>query len=553
MKMLPVQLSLNPPLGLWSDMLWRCPPAPPSQLAELKTQLPPSLPSDPRLWSREDVAVFLHFCEREFDLPKVDYDLFQMNGKALCLLTRADFGHRCPGAGDVLHNVLQMLVIESHMMQWHLPNSPVTPTSRYPLSPHSHPPTPTWPPIAPPEISAPTTPSYMQPVKREFFPDKNDNRYLQPVKREFFPETTEPNTNGRLLWDFLQQLLNDRNQKYSDLIAWKCRDTGVFKIVDPAGLAKLWGIQKNHLSMNYDKMSRALRYYYRVNILRKVQGERHCYQFLRNPTELKNIKNISLLRQTVASTNVNGSNSTNNSNTNGTNNQTTSSNMNTAASNNGTTWAIPSQNSLQHSINNTQQQNSNQRVATQSGQHLSLPNGISSAAAAVAAAYGPPPSSPLFMHAIHYLSSNGGILPNSPVTLPNTPNEKFQFSVLKSAEQSSTPSQDSSSSCEEMKPTDLSVTANNSNSGNHNNNCTSEKRPYSSPSAQDDCYPLIRNADGLTTIKLIRYNETETSAQLDVPDSQQRQTPTPMESETSGCSIDSSTGCDNGVPTDLRK
>jgi len=34
-----------------------------------------------------------------------------------------------------------------------------------------------------------------------------------------------------------------------------------------------------------------------VNILRKVQGERHCYQFLRNPTELKSIKNISLLRQ----------------------------------------------------------------------------------------------------------------------------------------------------------------------------------------------------------------------------------------------------------------
>lgn len=91
-------------------------------------------------------------------------------------------------------------------------------------------------------------------------------------------ETPELNTNGRLLWDFLQQLLNDPQQRYTSYITWKNKDTGVFKIVDPAGLAKLWGIQKNHLSMNYDKMSRALRYYYRVNILRKVQGERHCYQ-----------------------------------------------------------------------------------------------------------------------------------------------------------------------------------------------------------------------------------------------------------------------------------
>ncbi|XP_026682223.1 ets DNA-binding protein pokkuri-like [Diaphorina citri] len=121
---------------------------------------------------------------------------------------------------------------------------------------------------------------------------------------------TEPNTNGRLLWDFLQQLLNDSMQRYTNYIAWKNRESGVFKIVDPPGLAKLWGIQKNHLSMNYDKMSRALRYYYRVNILRKVQGERHCYQFLRNPSELKSIKNISLLRQQMSTSSGNSNPST---------------------------------------------------------------------------------------------------------------------------------------------------------------------------------------------------------------------------------------------------
>lgn len=106
----------------------------------------------------------------------------------------------------------------------------------------------------------------------------NSSNAPSSSSKDDISSSPELNTNGRLLWDFLQQLLNDGGQRYTSYIAWKNKETGVFKIVDPAGLAKLWGIQKNHLSMNYDKMSRALRYYYRVNILRKVQGERHCYQ-----------------------------------------------------------------------------------------------------------------------------------------------------------------------------------------------------------------------------------------------------------------------------------
>lgn len=80
------------------------------------------------------------------------------------------------------------------------------------------------------------------------------------------------------LWDFLHQLLNDPKGRYIPYIQWKNCKQGIFKITDPAAVAKLWGIQKNHLSMNYDKMSRALRYYYRVNQLQKVKGETHCYQ-----------------------------------------------------------------------------------------------------------------------------------------------------------------------------------------------------------------------------------------------------------------------------------
>lgn len=108
----------------------------------------------------------------------------------------------------------------------------------------------------------------------------------------------------RLLWDFLQQLLNDTEQRYRYCIAWKDQGKGVFKIVDPHRLAKLWGMQKNHLNMNFDKMSRAMRYYYRVKILQKEPGERLCYRFLRPPTELRYCKQRSLLDKGGSGTNA---------------------------------------------------------------------------------------------------------------------------------------------------------------------------------------------------------------------------------------------------------
>lgn len=89
---------------------------------------------------------------------------------------------------------------------------------------------------------------------------------------------TISSVSGILLWDFLQTLLNDPEQRFIEYIMWIDRQSGIFKIVNPSGLAMLWGLQKNHLSMNYDKLSRALRYYYRVNLMRKVQGEKLCYQ-----------------------------------------------------------------------------------------------------------------------------------------------------------------------------------------------------------------------------------------------------------------------------------
>ena len=38
-------------------------------------------------------------------------------------------------------------------------------------------------------------------------------------------------------------------------------------------VARRWGLQKNRPAMNYDKLSRSLRYYYEKGIMQKVAGE----------------------------------------------------------------------------------------------------------------------------------------------------------------------------------------------------------------------------------------------------------------------------------------
>ena len=70
------------------------------------------------------------------------------------------------------------------------------------------------------------------------------------------------------LWQFLLYLLVQN--KHSNVIRWTSKQEGMFKVVDSEGLAKLWGRHKNRPEMNYDKLSRAMRYYYNKNLLDKA-------------------------------------------------------------------------------------------------------------------------------------------------------------------------------------------------------------------------------------------------------------------------------------------
>ncbi|CAD5218700.1 unnamed protein product [Bursaphelenchus okinawaensis] len=79
------------------------------------------------------------------------------------------------------------------------------------------------------------------------------------------------------LWQFLLELLT--HNEHPDLIQWTNND-GEFKLIDAEAVARLWGLRKGKTQMNYDKLSRALRYYYDKNIIKKVNGQKFVYRFV---------------------------------------------------------------------------------------------------------------------------------------------------------------------------------------------------------------------------------------------------------------------------------
>ncbi|XP_056293549.1 ETS domain-containing protein Elk-4 isoform X2 [Pseudoliparis swirei] len=90
--------------------------------------------------------------------------------------------------------------------------------------------------------------------------------------------------NSVTLWQFLLQLLLDSDN--DQLICWT-NEEGEFKLLQAEEVARLWGARKNKPNMNYDKLSRALRYYYDKNIIKKVSGQKFVYRFVSYPDILK--------------------------------------------------------------------------------------------------------------------------------------------------------------------------------------------------------------------------------------------------------------------------
>merc|ERR1712212_1047268 len=63
------------------------------------------------------------------------------------------------------------------------------------------------------------------------------------------------------------------------VIMWEDEPAGKFRVINSNAFAALWAKVKKNPAMNYEKLSRAMRYYYRNKEIEMVKGERLTYKF----------------------------------------------------------------------------------------------------------------------------------------------------------------------------------------------------------------------------------------------------------------------------------
>ncbi|ESO83336.1 hypothetical protein LOTGIDRAFT_222728 [Lottia gigantea] len=189
------------------------------------------IPFDPMQWNEVHVKHWIQWAVKEFDLQGVNTADFRMTGKQLAAMTHAEFVKYVPSdPNDVFWTHLELL--RKCKFVGRLKTVAKHPRSRSPRI-------------------------------------TGDER-LSPGNRT--------GNNGQIqLWQFLLEQLTDKDSR--NIISW-VGDEGEFKLIHPEMVAQLWGRRKNKPTMNYEKLSRALRYYYDGDMIAKVHGKRFVYKFV---------------------------------------------------------------------------------------------------------------------------------------------------------------------------------------------------------------------------------------------------------------------------------
>ncbi|XP_054504549.2 SAM pointed domain-containing Ets transcription factor [Molothrus aeneus] len=189
-----------------------------------------NIAADPMDWSPGNVQKWILWTEHQYRLPQIGKSFQELSGKDLCAMSEEQFCQRSPACGDILHAHLDIWKSAAWMK----------------------------------EKAAPGDVRYCGGDTGWADSEVDSSCAGQPIH----------------LWQFLKELLL-KPHNYGRFIRWLNKDKGIFKIEDSAQVARLWGIRKNRPAMNYDKLSRSIRQYYKKGIIRKPDiSQRLVYQFV---------------------------------------------------------------------------------------------------------------------------------------------------------------------------------------------------------------------------------------------------------------------------------
>lgn len=246
-----------------------------------------SIPTDPIKWDRPHVRHWAEWALKEFPESTFDpsSDEWDLDGDQLCNLSHDDFKKKVfEDPGDLLWTHLELLRKCKLVAVVQKPSSSAlaSPSMAAASAAAATRLAPAMPAAAKHKQVTSLMPQTGGLPARKTVP-KPPVR-LGKAKLTVLTESSSPNggnrsgNNGQVqLWQFLLELLTDKEHR--NVIHW-IGDVGEFKLENPEMVAQLWGTRKNKPNMNYEKLSRALRYYYDGDMISKVQGKRFVYKFV---------------------------------------------------------------------------------------------------------------------------------------------------------------------------------------------------------------------------------------------------------------------------------
>ncbi|XP_011503533.1 PREDICTED: DNA-binding protein D-ETS-4 isoform X2 [Ceratosolen solmsi marchali] len=201
---------------------------------------------EPHRWSMSDVAAWVQWAKRQLQLPLVSLDRFKVDGLTLATFTEEEFCQRAPECGSMLHAQLEI---------W---KAAVEESPRNTLA---------------------TSGTSMSVLQCSDNIDEDEISSIETSIRNRENNKIRSNGSHIHLWQFLKELLQCPSI-HGSCIRWLDRNKGIFKIEDSVRVARLWGKRKNRPAMNYDKLSRSIRQYYKKGIMKKTErSQRLVYQF----------------------------------------------------------------------------------------------------------------------------------------------------------------------------------------------------------------------------------------------------------------------------------